>query len=113
MAALPKHYTMFKSKYPRLWQAHDTVSAAAQEAGPLDEKARELVKLGLSIGARMEGAVHSHTRRALEVGVSPAEIRHAVLLGLTTIGFPSTMAALTWVEDILKRPVKARRARGK
>lgn len=109
MAALPKHYTMFKSKYPQLWRAHDALSAAAQEAGPLNEKARELVKLGLSIGARMEGAVHSHTRRALEVGVTPAEIRHAVFLALTTVGFPATMAALTWVEDVLKGATPRRR----
>jgi len=103
MAQLPAHYRMFKSKYPRLWQAHNELSALCQETGPLNQKARELVKLGLSIGARMEGAVHSHTRRALDAGVSAAEIRHAVLLGLTTVGFPSTMAALTWVEDVLKK----------
>ena len=113
MAQLPKHYRTFKLKYPRLWQAHSELSVLSREAGPLNEKARELVKLGLSIGARMEGAVHSHTRRALDAGVSAAEIRHAVLLGLTTVGFPSTMAALTWVEDVLKRTTRGRHGRKK
>ncbi|MEK6602474.1 MAG: carboxymuconolactone decarboxylase family protein, partial [Candidatus Binatota bacterium] len=71
----------------------------------------ELVKLAMAIGAKMEGAVHSHTRKALEAGATPREIRHLVLLGLTTLGFPSTIAALSWVEDVLK---KARpRKRGK
>ena len=29
---------------------------------------------------------------------------YQVLLGLTTLGFPSSMAALTWVEDVLSKP---------
>jgi 4-carboxymuconolactone decarboxylase len=69
----------------------------------LDEKTRELVKLALSVGAKLEGAVHSHTRKALKAGASRAEIRQVVLLGLTTLGFPSTIAVTTWVEDVLKK----------
>jgi alkylhydroperoxidase/carboxymuconolactone decarboxylase family protein YurZ len=53
------------------------------------------------VGARHEGAVHSHTRKALEAGCRPAEIRHAVLLSVTTMGFPNMMAALSWVDDVL------------
>ena len=49
----------------------------------------------------MEGAVHSHTRRAVEAGCTPEEIRHAVLLSTTTMGFPSMMKTLSWVEDII------------
>jgi 4-carboxymuconolactone decarboxylase len=49
----------------------------------------------------MEGAVHSHTRRAVEAGCSTAEIRHVALLAITTIGFPSMMKTLSWVEDIV------------
>jgi hypothetical protein len=56
----------------------------------------------IAIGALREGAVHSHTRRALEVGCSPDELRHVGVLAITTIGFPSTMAAMSWVEDILR-----------
>jgi AhpD family alkylhydroperoxidase len=63
---------------------------------------RELIKLAMAIGARLEGAVHSHTRRALEAGATAEEIYHVVLLGLTTLGFPHTIAAMTWVEDDLK-----------
>jgi 4-carboxymuconolactone decarboxylase len=69
--------------------------------GPLDKKTRELVKLGIAIGNRHEGGTHSHTRRALDAGATPDEVRHVALMALTTIGFPAAMAALTWVEDIL------------
>ena len=103
MAKLPRIYETFRRSYPRQWQAYDRLAAPAHEAGPLDEKSRELLKLALSIGAKMEGAVHSHARKALDAGATPREIRHLVLLCLTTLGFPSTMAALTWVEDVLRK----------
>src|SRR3972149_583642 len=75
-------------------------------AGPLDERTRRLVKLGIAIGARLEGAVHSHTKRAVEGGISEDEIIHVALLAITTIGFPSTIAAITWIKDVLKKKRK-------
>jgi AhpD family alkylhydroperoxidase len=101
MAQLPKAYQNFKEAYPNVWQAYDRLGTAVHDSGPIDKKNRELLKLALAIGARLEGAVHSHTRRALEVGASAEEIRHVVLLGVTTLGFPHTVAAMTWVDDDL------------
>jgi len=108
---LPTPYTRFTKTYKTVWQAYDDLGAAAHGVGPLQPKTRELVKLGMGIGARMEGAVHAHTRRALEAGATPAEIRHAAILAITTLGFPVAMAALTWVEDVLGRKRLARRPR--
>ena len=102
MARLPKAYENFKKAYPKIWQDYDQLGAAVHDSGPLDKKNRELIKLAMAIGARLEGAVHSHTRRALEAGASAEEIYHVVLLSLTTLGFPQTIAAMTWVEDDLK-----------
>ncbi len=79
------------------------LGAAVHKAGPLDNKTRALIKLAISTGARMEGAVHSHTRKALEAGLSKDEIKQTILLALTTIGLPSTMAAMSWVQDITDR----------
>lgn len=59
MAKLPRAYESFKRSYPKIWEAYDQLGALSHEAGPLNEKSRELVKLALSIGAKMEGAVHS------------------------------------------------------
>lgn len=101
MAQLPKAYENFKKTYSEIWQAYDRLGGLVHDSGPIDKKNRELMKLAMAIGARMEGAVHSHTRRALEEGASAEEIYHVVLLGLTTLGFPQTVAALTWVEDDL------------
>jgi 4-carboxymuconolactone decarboxylase len=102
MARLPKAYENFKKAYPNIWQAYDRLGGAVHDSGPLDKKNRELLKLAMAIGARLEGAVHSHTRRSLEAGATAEEIYHLVLLGVTTLGFPHTVAALTWVGDDLK-----------
>lgn len=74
-----------------------------QDAGPLDDKTRALVKLGVCVGGWLEGSVHSAVRKALEAGATRDEIRHAVVVALPTIGFPSTMAALSWADDVLKK----------
>lgn len=100
---LPKRFVQFKADYPEVFKAYDSLGNATQEAGPLDTKTRALVKLSLAIGSGMEGGVHSHTRRALEAGVTADEIRHAVLLGTTTLGFPTMMKAMSWVDDVIKK----------
>ena len=45
---------------------------------------------------------HPVTRRALEAGCTPDQLRRVGVLAITTIGFPSTIAAMSWVEDILR-----------
>jgi 4-carboxymuconolactone decarboxylase len=98
---LPGRYLQFQKRYPAVHQAYDALGAATADAGPLDGKVRALVKLAIAIGGQMEGAVHSHTRRAVEAGCPPEEIRHVVLLSTTTMGFPSMMKTLSWVEDVI------------
>lgn len=60
-----------------------------------------MLKLGVAIGAGSEGAVRSHARKALTEGFSPDEVRHAVLLALTTAGFPQMIAALKWANEVI------------
>ena len=98
---VPARFKEFGRKYPEIMQAYEALGTATQQAGPLDAKHRALVKLGIAVGSWREGAVHSHTRRALEAGCTADEIRHVVLLACTTLGFPSMMATMTWVQDIL------------
>lgn len=101
---LPSAYRRFASEQPRIVKAYEELSAATLDEGPLDRRTAELVKIGIAVGARLEGAVHSHVRRALEAGASPDEIRHAVRQALTTVGFATMMAALGWVNDVLAAP---------
>jgi 4-carboxymuconolactone decarboxylase len=99
---IPARYQHFEKSYPTVMQAVEALGEVTQSAGPLDSKTRALVKLAIAVGALREGAVHSHTRRALEAGCTPDELRHVGVLAITTIGFPSTMAAMSWLEDIFR-----------
>lgn len=101
MSPIPKRFTKFTEEYPAVAKAYEELGDAVHAAGPLDAKTRALVKLGISTGARLEGAVHSHVRKALSAGVTPEEMRQAVLLSLPTIGLPSMMAALSWLDDVI------------
>jgi alkylhydroperoxidase/carboxymuconolactone decarboxylase family protein YurZ len=92
----------FRDRYPKLWEAFDRLGTECHQAGPLDEKTRRLVKLALAVAHRHEGAVHSAVRNALASGVSAAEMRHAALLAITTIGWPAAFAALRWIEEALE-----------
>lgn len=103
---LPARFLNFQKTYPELFAAYEDLGKAATSSGPLDRKQIALVKLGVAAGARMEGAVHSHCRRALEAGATPEEIRHVILLTVTTLGFPSMMACLSWVDETLDKAGK-------
>jgi alkylhydroperoxidase/carboxymuconolactone decarboxylase family protein YurZ len=86
--------------YPAVWQAFAALGQATAEAGPLDARTRRLVKLALAIGAASEGAVHSHTRRAIAEGLSKKELKQVALLAIATLGLPQAVKGLTWIEDI-------------
>ena len=102
MPKIPKRFMKFEEDYPEIAEAYEKMGDAVHTAGPLDDKTRALIKLAISTGAGLEGAVHSHTRKALEKGLSKEEIRQTLLLALPTIGLPQMMAAFSWVEDILE-----------
>jgi alkylhydroperoxidase/carboxymuconolactone decarboxylase family protein YurZ len=100
MPKLPKRFTDFTEQDPTIARAYAALGEAVHAAGPLGTRERALVKLGIAIGTWREGAVHAQARKGLEAGLSAEDLRHVALLALPTIGFPSTMAALSWVEDI-------------
>ena len=101
MAELPQPFVRFTRDFASVARAYDALGKVCAEAGPLDEKTRELIKLGMAIGGRLEGAVHAHARRALAAGATPADVRHVVAMAIPTVGFPTTVAAFTWVDDVL------------
>jgi alkylhydroperoxidase/carboxymuconolactone decarboxylase family protein YurZ len=101
MDYLPEIFQQFKQRFPKVKDSFDALGAAEHEAGPLEEKERRLVKLGIAVGAESEGAVRSHVRKLLGIGATQEEILHTIVLALTTIGFPATNAALSWAEEVL------------
>ncbi len=100
---LPDVYKDFQQRFPEIAKSYDELALECHQGGPLDEKTRRLIKLGIAIGLSSEGGTRSHARRALEMGISPDELRHVVLLALTTAGFPAMTAAMKWVEEVIDK----------
>ncbi len=100
---LPSAAGTVAHSYPDIWDAYANLGEACAHAGPLDERSRRLIKLALAVASRSEGAVHSHSRRALEEGFAPAELKQVAMLSIPTIGFPAAVAAYTWIEDIVQK----------
>jgi AhpD family alkylhydroperoxidase len=96
-----EHYEKVKKYHPEYLEAVERLGETAKSTGPINQKTAELIQLAASIANKSEGATHSHTKRALEAGASSEEIRHCVLLLTNTLGFPTVMAGMTWVNDIL------------
>ena len=98
---LPKPFRNFKENFSDVHQQYEKLATACREHGPLDQKSQDLVKLGIAIGQNSKGGVMSNTRKALASGATADEIHHAILLSLTTVGFPAMIAALGWADDVL------------
>ena len=98
----PKAYEGFVERFPQLGQAWDLMREGGREAGALEGQTVALVKLGIAIGSQREGATHSAVRKARAAGVGHAEIEQVVALAASTIGLPPSVAAYTWVQDVLR-----------
>ena len=92
----------FFEDFPEVGNAYEAYGRSVAEAGPLDEKTRCLIKLAFSISGKLEGGAKSHAHKAMQAGATADEIRHVAVLAAPTIGFPSMMAGLSWVDAVLE-----------
>jgi alkylhydroperoxidase/carboxymuconolactone decarboxylase family protein YurZ len=100
---LPDVLAEFAGECPQVWTAYNRMGNAIAEARPLDEKTQRLAKLAIAIGSGRQGAVNSHTRRALAAGCTPEEVLHVGIFAITTIGWPGAFAAICWMKETLAR----------
>ena len=98
---IPKHYRVMESRHPQIAGLHRQLADAARAEGPIDDKTAHLIQLGAAVAIRSEGAVQSHARRALQAGATHEELRQAVILLTTTLGFPAIAAAMDWLNDLI------------
>jgi len=99
----PGWYSFIRERHGKFIQALENLGEAVRQEGPLDEKTANLIQLAAAAATHSEGSVHSHARRAVKAGAKPDEIYHAIILLTSTIGFPRTSAALSWVYDVLEK----------
>ncbi len=98
-------YLKLKERHSNLIDAVEALSKAARASGPLDDKTVHLIQLGAAAAIHSKGSVCSHAARALDSGATPEEIRHAIIVLTSTIGFPTIAAALSWVEELFEKRV--------
>ena len=99
---ISKHYNHLKSNFPEVLEAVENLGSTVRKAGPLDKKTTELIQLAVAASSGSTGAVHSHTKRALAAGADRQEIEHALLVLVSTIGFPKVAAALAWIQEVVE-----------
>ena len=86
-------------EHPDIWRAYSALGKATANCGTLTDREKRLVKLALAIGAGSEGAVHSHTRRAMSDGIEKTALHQVAMLAIGPLGLPRAVAAKTWIED--------------
>jgi 4-carboxymuconolactone decarboxylase len=87
-------FTMFKKDFPAVYQGHEALGKLIHEqCGPLSDKVRWLIKIGISGASGHAIALETHIVRAREAGATEEEIKHALLLIVQTAGFPMFMEA--------------------
>jgi 4-carboxymuconolactone decarboxylase len=99
----PPWYTHIKKTHGKFIDSLEQLGEVVRREGPLDEKTSQLVQLAAAAAIRSQGSVHSHVRRALAAGASPDEVYHALIMLTSTIGFPTTSAALSWAYDVIEK----------
>lgn len=99
---LPGTFKKITDKYPNVWAAHEQLTKACTEAGPLDRKTVELIKVGICVGAGLETATQRHALMARENGATNDEIYQSVLMAMTTVGHPRAVAGWKLVNSILE-----------
>lgn len=102
-ADVPRTFRAFTERFPDVARAHEAIGKAGDAAGPLDRKAVELIKMGISIGAGLESATRSHARRALQHGATRQEVEQATALAVNTCGFPRAVMAWQWATEQMDR----------
>ena len=94
MKDLHKIYTVFKKDFPAINAAHEALGEKIHKgSGPLTDKVRWLIKIAISGASRHHTALETHIKKAREAGATEAEIKHALLLLIQTVGFPTFMEA--------------------
>ncbi|HEY3276354.1 MAG TPA: carboxymuconolactone decarboxylase family protein [Syntrophorhabdaceae bacterium] len=87
-------FTTFKEEFPLIYDKHEALGAEIHErSGSLPEKVRWLVKIAVSGATGHRVALETHIAKGREAGLTDEEMKHALLLLIPTVGFPTFMEA--------------------
>ena len=95
-------FTRFKQEFPEVYAKYEALGQEIHEhAGPLDEKSRWLIKIVISAACNHKRALATHIQKARNAGVADDEIKHALLLLISTAGFPAFMKAYAVLDNLV------------
>lgn len=97
----PAPHLSFRAAHPAVATALDALGAASDASGPLSERDRRLVKLGIAIGRESKGGIRSNVRKGQDAGLDAAELHQAAVLAVTTAGLPAAIAAMQAIDEVL------------
>jgi 4-carboxymuconolactone decarboxylase len=98
---IPHTFKAFTERFPAIADAHQAIGRAGDEAGPLDRKTAELIKLGMCLASGLESATKSHARRAVQHGATREEVEQAIVMGVNSCGLPRVIMAWQWAMEQL------------
>jgi 4-carboxymuconolactone decarboxylase len=102
MKDMHESFTRFKLEFPEVYARHEALGKEIHEnAGPLDDKSRWLIKIAISAACNHKRALATHIQRARDAGVAVEEIKHALLLLISTAGFPVFMKAYAVLDNMV------------
>lgn len=98
---LPEVYRDFRERYAEIAAAQGELSRTVRDSTPFDERTTHLLKFALALGAEADGAVRSNVRKSLDHGITEDELRGVALQAITTCGFPTAIAGLKWIDEVV------------
>jgi 4-carboxymuconolactone decarboxylase len=101
MKDLHEIFTTFKKDFPEINATHEALGEQIHDqARPLPEKMRWLIKVAISAASRHHLALETHISKARAAGATDKEIEHTLLLLIQTVGFPTFMEAYSVFKNL-------------
>lgn len=82
VAELDQYYLELRKLVPDAMGAFSSLTKAAQSAGALDKKTKELLALAIAAATHCDGCIAYHARRALRTGATRQEVAEALAVAI-------------------------------
>ncbi len=89
MAETEANITALAKEIPATAKSFATMGAAAKKPGPLDEKTKEIMALGIAIATRCDSCIGFHVRSLIRLGITRPELCDALAMATYMGGGPS------------------------
>lgn len=94
-------FEVFAQTFPEVVESYRAMKKTYGEAGPLEEKTKQLIQVAIMVAINSESGTRDHAGFALDAGASVDELRQAVLMALGPAGMSSTSVGLKWANEVI------------